>query len=658
MKHNAHPDYRPDIDGLRAVAILSVVAYHAFPSLLPGGFIGVDVFFVISGYLISTILFKSHEAGTFSYLDFYIRRARRIFPSLALVLAFSLAAGWWIFIPREFQPFGNQVAYGAGFTANILFIREAGYWDSVAELKPLLHLWSLGVEEQYYLLWPAMIALFWRRSHNFLLIVVPVFLASFVLNVAFLPSMPEAVFYSPLTRFWELMVGGLLAYLTLHQIPQVFWWLLRLPGGRVPNLLSWGGLVVLGLGFAWIDHTMRFPGWWALFPVVGAFLVILGGMNSWVSRYFLAHPVMVYVGLISYPLYLWHWPLLSFAKYVSPEPSEVIRLLLEGAAVLLAMLTYHFVEIPIRTRMSSARAALCATVCVIFLGGAGILMQKEKISSFHNAPMVPSQVTMKIPEGEGVTTFPIGRHSYARQGNAHQDVILWAGDSNMLQYYPRVDYLLRRKHPSRSALFFALPGCLPIPQVRKTTSDQCDDFGEEVIQLAQKDEVSTVALMANWVMYFERVPRAEFHQDGQHWEITKNSEGHRLALLSLERMMVSLRGKGKKVFLISNIPMGEQLLPLYQLQRPIFTLDEFSLTRSGGILKTEFVKQHGETLASIRRVALAAGVRLIEPVQYLCDGEMCPAFTPQGDPIYFDISHMESAYVRNQVFYLDQIFLP
>ena len=651
MKHNAHPDYRPEIDGLRAVAILSVLVYHAFPSLLPGGFIGVDVFFVISGYLISTILFKSHEAGTFSYLDFYIRRARRIFPSLALVLAFSLAAGWWVLIPREFHPFGNQVAYGAGFTANILFIREAGYWDIDSELKPLLHLWSLGVEEQYYLLWPLMIALFWKRSHNFLWIVLPVFVGSFALNVLSLDEWPIGVFYSPLTRFWELMAGGLLAYLTLHRIPQHFWRVIHpdgsAQGGGAANLLSGVGLLLLGLGFVLIDNTRAFPGGWALFPVVGAFLVILGGMDSWVSRYFLAHPVMVYIGLISYPLYLWHWPLLSFLKNIQPNPDWLARLAVVVVAVLLAVLTFHLVEKPVRFRMKGTRAAAYATIFVVALGFMGDLVARKVVSPFHGVrfqEVDDQEAKLRFP-GE-LKTFPLKHfkpvESYL-MGEAGKNMILMAGDSHTSQYFPRVSYLFQQNPQPRPVVFIARGGCNPIPKSLLTRA-HCKDFGERVFEFAQSPEVTTVVLAASWLYYFDKRGKSWSHNNFQQ------------TLTSLEQTLSTLRKMGKNVYFVSSIPVGSKTY--VALNRNIFSLDEFTLKTASDIPMEEIMVVHGEALDAIHSAVIRSGAHLIEPMRYLCDGNVCPAITPQHEPIYDETFHVVPSFTRTHVHYLDEIFLP
>jgi peptidoglycan/LPS O-acetylase OafA/YrhL len=219
--HLAHPKYRPDIDGLRAIAILPVVIFHAFPSIMPGGFIGVDIFFVISGFLISSIIFSSLERDRFSLVEFYTRRVRRIFPALILVLISCLAFGWFVLFADEYQQLGKHTAAGAGFIQNFILWRESGYFDNSAETKPLLHLWSLAIEEQFYIFWPLLLAFVWKRHWSFLRITAVIAAFSFAANIyLILRGHPTAAFYLPFSRFWELMVGGVLAYVVLHR-PQL-----------------------------------------------------------------------------------------------------------------------------------------------------------------------------------------------------------------------------------------------------------------------------------------------------------------------------------------------------------------------------------------------------------------------------------------------------
>jgi peptidoglycan/LPS O-acetylase OafA/YrhL len=217
-----HPKYRPDIDGLRAIAVLSVVIFHAFPNLLKGGFIGVDIFFVISGFLISTIILSGLKHDSFSFIEFYSRRIKRIYPALLLVLIASFIFGWFALLADEYKQLGKHIAGGAGFISNFILWKESSYFDNAAETKPLLHLWSLGIEEQFYIVWPLLLWIAWKQRLNILTLVLIVMIISFVLNVNTIQSDSTAAFYSPQTRFWELLIGSILAYATINSVKQTF----------------------------------------------------------------------------------------------------------------------------------------------------------------------------------------------------------------------------------------------------------------------------------------------------------------------------------------------------------------------------------------------------------------------------------------------------
>jgi peptidoglycan/LPS O-acetylase OafA/YrhL len=371
--------YRKDIDGLRGIAVLSVVFFHAFPQWIRGGFIGVDIFFVISGYLISAIIFRSLEQRTFSLGEFYERRVIRLFPALFIVLGSVLVFGWFSLLGSEYKQLGSYAVAGALFFSNLLSWREAGYFDAHADEKPLLHLWSLGVEEQFYLIWPLALVFLFRRSHNFVIFVGVVALLSFMVNILELGSFPVATFYSPFSRFFELMVGAAIACLGSfsklagnHSEMS-----LRCSGVR-GNLMSAGGFLAIATGLILIDASREFPGFWVLLPTIGAALLIQAGHLAWINRYILTWRPLVWVGLISYPLYLWHWPLLSFARIIEGgTPSREVRFLCVLAAMLFAWATYLFVELPIRKRRflcateTSRPLVLRLTIAMIFIGIAG-----------------------------------------------------------------------------------------------------------------------------------------------------------------------------------------------------------------------------------------------------------------------------------------------
>jgi peptidoglycan/LPS O-acetylase OafA/YrhL len=366
--------YRSDIDGLRALAILSVVFFHAFPKLLPGGFIGVDIFFVISGYLITSILLKDIQAGTYSIKTFYARRVRRIFPALSVVLLFCLALGWVVLTAVEYRSLGKHAAGGAGFIANFMFWKEAGYFDAAGDTKPLLHLWSLGIEEQFYIVWPLLLYFFAKRSWNVLSMILVVALLSFGLNVWQVVSNPSAAFYSPLGRSWELALGAFLAYQALRPA-QVLTSIIE----RYRGLLSGLGLVMVVIGFVVINESRAFPGWWALLPALGSALLIASGPHGFVNRFVLSQRIFVWVGLISFPLYLWHWPLLSFARIIASEtPSVDVRFVLVVLSIVLAALTYYLIEKPIRRSSSKRPLIKGLSILMLCLCIAGAFVYKTK----------------------------------------------------------------------------------------------------------------------------------------------------------------------------------------------------------------------------------------------------------------------------------------
>jgi peptidoglycan/LPS O-acetylase OafA/YrhL len=297
--------------GYRALAILPVLAFHAWPRTLQGGFVGVDIFFVISGYLITGIIAGNIDAGSFRLRDFYGCRVRRIFPALVLVLAATLALGAFILFPVEYGQLGWHTVVAGLFSSNLQLWSETGYFDPGSETKPLLHLWSLGIEELFYLLWPLLLVAIakWGRSRPW--IVAALTLASFVFNMCLYKFYHTAAFYIPFTRFWELLIGAFLAVMPEGWIPALLsrrpFAHLPLLGRAWPQLASIVGLLAIGMSLL---HS--YPGLRALAPVLGAALIIAAGPAAWLNRHVLASRAAVYIGLISYPLYLWHWPLLSF----------------------------------------------------------------------------------------------------------------------------------------------------------------------------------------------------------------------------------------------------------------------------------------------------------------------------------------------------------
>jgi len=374
--------YRTDIDGLRALAVMAVIIFHTFPEVLPGGFVGVDIFFVISGYLITQIILSDLSEGEFSAASFYARRIRRIFPALIIVLTATFLLGWHYLLPPELMSLGKNIFASALFSANLMLLSEVGYFDVDAHLKPLLHLWSLGIEEQFYLVWPWLL---WAVPRAWLTpVTILAIAASFALDVSMVEHHPSQAFYLPLTRAWELLAGGVLV-----QFPP------RKAAGN--EFLAVVGVVAIECSFFFIDAHTAFPGWAAAVPVGGAML-LLQSEGSFVNRLVFSNRLAVNVGLISYPLYLWHWPLLVFAEiFKFKRLTELERGLVVVITFLLAWLTYKMIERPIRFGRRSFVGSLC--VCMSALAVVAL------VPALGYGPSLPESIVrlITLPDaGEGL----------------------------------------------------------------------------------------------------------------------------------------------------------------------------------------------------------------------------------------------------------------
>jgi peptidoglycan/LPS O-acetylase OafA/YrhL len=359
VNHRPSLVFRSDINAMRAIAVISVIGFHTFPKIVPGGFTGVDIFFVISGFLISSIIFEGIDAQPFSFMDFYHRRIKRILPALLFVLAATYLMGWFLLLPIEFKNLGKHVLSAASFVTNFTLLGESGYFDAAAETKPLLHLWSLGIEEQFYILWPLYILICTKlRLNRYYFIAVPL-IASFAINVALVERYPAFAFYAPFSRFWELLVGSILACVqegngkrrTVSGLPQN---VKSNSNSMLPPLLKSRlvreflvlcGISLIASGFFLVSKGYEFPGFWALLPVMGSALLIASGTQGTLANWFFSNRFLGWFGTISYPLYLWHWPLLTYARTVqNGPPSNSVLIALVALSVLLAWLTYEFLE--------------------------------------------------------------------------------------------------------------------------------------------------------------------------------------------------------------------------------------------------------------------------------------------------------------------------
>jgi peptidoglycan/LPS O-acetylase OafA/YrhL len=443
MQKNLTIKYRPDIDGLRAVAVLSVLGYHFFPSLFVGGFVGVDVFFVISGYLISRIILGSLERGQFSFAEFYARRVRRIFPALIIVLLSSGFLGWFFLLPDEYRQVGKHIASGAGFVSNLVRWRESGYFDTAAETKPLLHLWSLAVEEQFYIFWPLILYSAFRLRCNRFAVISFVAILSFLLNLRLMATDALGMFYLPVSRFWELLLGAVLAQLSLHSSESRssgFSSFFANRGALLKNAAGLFGLIcILGSVF-FLSTESSFPGYHALLPTLGAVCMIGAGSGSWVNQNILSKKGAVAIGIISYPLYLWHWPLLTFCRIVVGDlPPVALRCAALGASFFLGWATYRYAELPFKeSRYSPSKSVwfLSLGLVLVALFGVAIWRTSSVSPRLASSPLTKSfsaQVEwLWWDDAQCVERFKLS----PCQVDSEQPEVMLLGDSHANALYP------------------------------------------------------------------------------------------------------------------------------------------------------------------------------------------------------------------------------
>jgi peptidoglycan/LPS O-acetylase OafA/YrhL len=474
--------YRADIDGLRAVAVMAVIIFHTFPQILPGGFVGVDIFFVISGYLITQIILSDLVHGKFSIASFYARRIRRIFPALIVVLSAAFALGWHSLLPAELASFEKNLIASVLFSANLMLLSEVGYFDLAAHLKPLLHLWSLGIEEQFYLVWPWLLRAVpgkWLTPA-----IVGAMAASFALNVSMVEGHPSEAFYLPFTRAWELLAGA-----ALVQLPR--------SKGENNEILGFAGIVAIAGSFFLIDAHTGFPGWAAALPVAGTAL-LLRSEGSFVDRFVLSNRTAVGVGLISYPLYLWHWPLLVFAEMLKFKLlTDIERGLIIGLTFLLAWLTYKLIERPIRFGRMPMIKPLVA--CMAALAGAAM------VPAAGYGPSLPEPIarllTLPDPQ-EGLRVHACMLLDGDANGfsadctdQKHPLIAIW-GDSTASALIPGFRKLQQTRDFGIAQ--FTVSSCPPLLVRESSLTDLCIERNHEIVRLIAAGSPDVVILHALW----------------------------------------------------------------------------------------------------------------------------------------------------------------
>jgi peptidoglycan/LPS O-acetylase OafA/YrhL len=478
---------------------MMVLNFHAFPDAMPGGFVGVDVFFVISGFLITGIIARELELGRFSLVEFYNRRIRRIFPALIVVLGATLLLGWLWMLPSAFAQLGSDIFASAVFLANIALLLQAGYFDVESARKPLLHLWSLGIEEQFYLFWPLFLMLAARLRIRIVAIAALLGAGSFLLNIALIAANPVATFYLPFTRAFELLVGAALAC----------GWINVNHSTAPSDRRAWAGVALIAAGAIILDSQRAFPGWWALLPVAGTAL-LLSAPAAWTNRVVLASPPLVWIGLISYPLYLWHWPLLVFGASIKFGPLTLVeRELLLLASTLLAWATYRFIETPFRFGIPRAGKMMSLGAGMAMVAIAGVAVVWGRGFDFRLPPEIRAMANVQT---EGFKwrahecLLDLSYETTFADSCVERDrrplILIW-GDSTAGALLPGLR--LAQKERGFGIAQLTSSSCIPALNADIASTPNCRAMNDKVFAMIRQIRPEIVLLHGTWEKHLDNV---------------------------------------------------------------------------------------------------------------------------------------------------------
>lgn len=647
--------YRADIDGLRALAILSVVFYHMFPAVLPGGFAGVDIFFVISGYLIGSTIISEYDSGKFSFIKFYQRRLVRIIPPILTLLFTVGIAGYFLLTPFEFKSLGRHIAAASIFGSNIQLLKEVNYFAAAADTKPLLHLWSLGIEEQFYLVLPLLLIFFGRNKIRSFVLINILLVFSFVYCCYLLKFKPSDAFFRPESRFWELLIGVSLSKIEKMNI------------GSIPALKKYFGIAGFFLclyGITFLKGNDPYPGVLALLPTIGAFLIIFSGSNGVLNRTLFSNSFVVFIGKISYSFYLWHWPLLSISHLFYPEsvPKHVTFQLM-ALALALSVVTYYFVEKPLKklTDKQKKYVSILSVIGLMMTFFVGRFVYKEKIRQ-HFVDERTKEILQTTSQWVDFvnykneiyyTSFEKGALITRGRGPIK---IAFVGDSHSQQYFPLVERFVEKDDKKWTVYFLTRPGCSGLLNVKHkdTSKKDCHDYFKNGFDFLLKEKINKIIFSSFWGAYFTNKIDAYVDIDGKKQTLEFSSPGYAEAMKGLENNLRMFASHGVETYVIPSIPFGNEFQPSAMFKRslsyPSFEVEvkPFNLEK--------FLGTYGHIINDIKAIAIKSHAHIIDPIKSLCGEKTCEVVDEKGLPKYVDANHFRVPYSHEQLSFLNFIF--
>jgi peptidoglycan/LPS O-acetylase OafA/YrhL len=647
-------EYRREIDGLRAVAVLPVVFFHAGFPIFGGGFVGVDVFFVISGYLITSIIVTEKAAGTFRLAQFYERRARRILPALFVVVFACMPFAWFWLLPNDLGAFAKSLIAVVFFSSNFLFSLESGYFDGVGDLKPLLHTWSLAVEEQYYVLFPLLILMAWPLGKRRLFVILSA-LAVISLLVAQWSSRlhPDPTFFLLHTRCWELAIGALTALYLFRREPSRI-------GALGSQLAAGAGLVLIATAVVTFRTSIPFPSFYTLLPTVGAALIILFATPQTFVGLLLGWKPLVAIGLISYSTYLWHQPILAFARYrYLGELHSLALLSLCLLAVLLGHLTWRFVELPFRRK----GALTVGQTKTLGVSASLLALSAGSIALLNNG--FPSRIPDRLEWhdlGERIKTvgpvckrrdsevFSGVNNCYFGDPNSTKLIALY-GDSHAEAIWYQLDTEFRKN--GIKGIYLRARGCEPVPRVtlatRANRAPNCLKSYENLLDLV-KTQTDGVVISVRWTFRLHPIegfidaPTFDNEEGGRemgtHREYFALGSDGRLSKAAsvkrsaVEHLLESMTATGKRIFLVYPVPeLG------WDVARTKFFYPDRDLSTSFDLYKTR-----NRFILKVFDEYAAPNIVKIRTADLFCNGQTGRCIGQSGSvPLYLDDDHLSDA---------------